>query len=85
MSQAHMATNTDDTSLFCSVVFETSWQWFFAIFLEGYIVWYAQREWRGIYKSTRTRNFVLVFISGWDRSFATAPARRFAQVIHPPM
>ena len=74
MSQAHMAKNTDDACLFSSVVFETSWLWLLPIFLQSNVVWYAQREGRGIYKSTQ------VFISGWNRSFARAPARSFVQV-----
>ena len=70
----HTAPHTDDTSSFCSVVFETSWLWFFAVFLEGYVVRYAQREWRD------TCNFVLVLTFGWSHSFARAPARSFVQV-----
>ena len=69
-----MAIYTDDACLFSSVVFETSWLWLFPIFLQSDVVWNAQREGRGIYLSTQ------VFISGWNRSFARAPAPSFVQV-----
>ena len=65
-----MALYTDDACFFSSVVFETSWLWLLPIFLQSNVVWYAQREGRGICKSAQ------VFISGWNRSFARAPVYR---------